>query len=68
MTKQEAIEAMKKGEKVTHRYFTSDEWVKTNQDATLYILEDGVECSPLEFWMWRTDIAWNSDWEIFKQN
>ena len=65
MTKQEAITAMCEGKKVTHRYFTSDEWVKSNQNGTIYILEDGVECSSFEFWRWRTDEAYLSDWEIF---
>lgn len=65
MTKAEAIEQMKAGQKLTHRYFTNDEWVKTNQSGTTYMLEDGVECSPLEFWRWRTDTAWDADWEIF---
>lgn len=66
MTKEEAISQMKAGKKLTHRYFTDDEWVKTDETGMIYILEDGVECSPKEFWMWRTDEAWNSDWEIFK--
>lgn len=66
MTKLEAIEQMKAGQKLTHRYFTSDEWVKSNQSGTRLILEDGVEGSPHEFWQWRTDESWNSDWEIFK--
>ena len=66
MTKQEAIEKMKAGQKLTHRYFTNDEWVKANQSGTAYILEDGVVCTPQEFWRWRTDTAWDADWEIFK--
>lgn len=65
MTKEEAISQMKAGKKLTHRYFTAEEWVKTDATGMIYILEDGVECSPQEFWQWRTDEAWNSDWEIF---
>jgi len=65
MTKEEAIKAMQNGKKVTHRYFTSTEWVKSNQSGTTYILEDGVECSPQEFWMWRKGIEWETDWELF---
>lgn len=64
MTKQEALQAMREGNKVTHKYFTDDEWVKSNQDGTILILEDGVECSPAEFWRWRTDEYWNNDWSI----
>jgi len=65
MTKQEAIEQMKLGHKLTHRHFTDEEWVKSNQTGTIFILEDGVECSPQEFWKWRTDESWNADWDLF---
>ena len=67
MTKLEAIEQMKLGKRLTHRYFTNDEWVKSDQDGSTIILEDGVCCSPNDFWQWRTDEAWNSDWEIYKK-
>jgi len=65
LTKQEAIAAMNKGVQVTHRYFTDDEWVKANQSGTVYILEDGVKCTPDEFWMWRKSEEWNKDWKLF---
>lgn len=66
MTKGEAILAMCEGKKVTHEHFSAEEWVKSNQDGSIYILEDGVECSPAEFWRWRTDESYNTGWEIFK--
>jgi hypothetical protein len=66
MTKQEAISLMKSGKKLSHKHFTDDEWVKTDATGMIYILEDGVELTPDEFWQWRTDIAWESDWYIFK--
>lgn len=66
MTKLEAISRMKAGQKLTHRHFTNREWVKSDQSGTVFILEDGVQCSPFEFWRWRTDESWESDWEIFK--
>ena len=65
MTKEEAKDLMKAGHKLTHTDFTKDEWVKSNQTGTIYILEDGVECSANEFWRWRTSDRWNDGWELF---
>jgi len=65
MTKQEAIEQMQKGKKVTHRYFTKDEWIESNLHGTMLFLSGRVHCLPNEFWRDRTDESWNSDWEIF---
>jgi len=66
MTKSEAIEQMKAGQKLTHRYFTDNEWVTSNENGTILTLEDGVRFSNYEFWAWRTDESWDSDWEIWK--
>lgn len=62
MTKQEAIEAMK-AHRVRHRYFSKDEWVTQCSNGNYY-LEDGVECSPMEFWAYRQGSDWETDWEI----
>lgn len=66
MTKDEAIQAMKQGKKVTHRYFASDEYVciKTEDEFTF---EDGVTCSPQEFFSTRNHRDWETDWEIFQE-
>ncbi len=64
MTKLEAIEVMKQGIKVTHKYFTKEEWVTIGKNGKM-ILEDGVECSPHEFWQWRKDSYWGNDWSLF---
>ena len=66
MTKEEAIQAMCEGKTLTHEYFTDKEWVKTNQAGTVYVFEDGVQCSYSEFWMWRTDNCYAHGWEIIK--
>ncbi|MDO9186953.1 MAG: hypothetical protein Q7W13_13145 [Bacteroidia bacterium] len=63
MTKQKAIEEMLQGNKVTHRHFSSDEWV-TMEDGKI-VLEDGVKCHPLEFWKYRTDVSFNEDWDLY---
>lgn len=64
MNKNEARQAMHEGKKVTHKFFAPYEWVSI-QDGYL-ILEDGVKCSEEEFWKWRTNYWWDTDWEIFK--
>lgn len=67
MTKAEAIEEMLKGNKVTHRSFTSNEWVTAINQST-YLFEDGVKCSEFEFWRYRGHINFDTDWELFKTN
>jgi len=66
MTFQEAVTLMKQGKKLTHRFFSSDEWV-TMEGLTM-IFEDGVKCSPSQFLMDRTDLAWNEDWSEFNHH
>jgi len=65
MTKQEAKEAMRKGKKVTHVYFTPEEWVTLKGHDSI-LLEDGVNCSESEFWRWRVDPMFDTGWEIWK--
>lgn len=64
MTKEEAIAAMQEGKKVTHQYFSSDEWMAMREDQI--VLEDGVVCSPDEFWLYRQDPEWDDGYELFK--
>lgn len=63
MNKQEAIEAMEAGQKVSHKWFTSEEWM-TMQEGYI-IFEDGCQCTPREFWQSRVDASWEDDWKIF---
>lgn len=63
MTRKEAITAMREGKKVTHEYFTSDEWA--TQEHGLILLEDGVVCSPMEFWKDRQSKMFDDGWSIF---
>lgn len=64
MTKTEALEAMKMGKKVTHRYFSADEWMTIENG--LILLEDGVKCSITEFFKWRTDASWNDGYSLYE--
>lgn len=65
MTKQEAIEFMKKGGKVTHRYFTPGEWM-TMKGHVIYF-EDGVQVRFWEFWQGREE-GWDYGYEEFIEN
>ena len=62
MNKQQAINEMIEGAKVTHRYFSDDEWM-TIQDGRI-LLEDGVRCSIQEFFSTRNTSDWDEDYTI----
>jgi hypothetical protein len=66
MSRYEAAQALKVGKKLTHRYFTPEEWVKGDGEG-YYIMEDGVRCTAAEFWKWRQYEDFNTDWSIFKE-
>ena len=38
MTKQEAIQAMREGKKVTHRWFSPNEWMTIKAGNVLFLL------------------------------
>lgn len=64
MTKKEANEAMKNGAKVTHRFFTPDEWITMEGKFTI-ITEEGYAVSTTEFWKYREGEEWETDWSIW---
>jgi hypothetical protein len=47
LNKEQALEEMRKGWKLTHGYFTDDEWVTIENN--LMVFEDGVKISVEEF-------------------
>lgn len=63
MTKQEAIQAMKQGKRVRHRFFSQDEWMTQYSNGQI-IFEDGVKVNMALFWSDRTGPAWQDGWEI----
>ena len=71
MTKSEAITEMLKGKKVTHENFTNNEWVtidgkmENNPLLYKYLLEDGVTCNEMEFWMYRKNDDWYTGWILW---
>jgi hypothetical protein len=65
MTKQEAIAAMKRGEKVTHRFFDPGEYI--TQKGFVIRTEDGAGIDIETFWNDRCAVQWESDWEIYQE-
>ena len=65
MTKQEAIQAMRKGKKVTHRYFSPNEWM-TIESGNIITLEDDCSCFIDEFFRYRSGSSWDDGYELFK--
>lgn len=64
MTKEEAIEAMNAGKKVTHRHFCKSEWMTIRNG--LIEFEDGVRCSMGEFWHFRKEECWQDGYSIWQ--
>ena len=65
MTKLEAIDAMNRGHKVTHRFFTSNEWMSVTVMGNIQF-EDGVICEPEEFWHNRNK-GWEQGYSIIQE-
>jgi len=63
MTKIEAIMAMEKGKKVTHEYFSPNEWMTIGGRG--YVFEDGCTCEENEFWRLRTGGGWECGWKLY---
>jgi len=64
MTKQEAITAMQRGEKVTHKYFSPDEWITINDYCQIED-ESGYRHEQDSFWLDRGE-PFYSGWELFE--
>ena len=65
MTKEDAIIAMHKGEKVTHRFFSEGEYIYM-KDGKIHDEKDYNIDS--EFWQHRNKPEWEIDWSISKNN
>ena len=62
MTRQEAYEVMKNGEKITHQYFSSNEFYEMK--GSQIIAEDGVKHTSI-FWS-EAQNNWRKDgWRIY---
>jgi hypothetical protein len=63
MTKNEAICAMRNGKRMTHKWFTEEEWATIEGDTIVF--ENGCQCSFDEFWRLRSDDSWLNDWSEY---
>ena len=68
MTKQEAIQAMKKGVKVTHWLFTPNEYVFIHPEKNVLMDENNYELSWFEFWKYRENPNFETGWSECKEN
>src|SRR5688500_4584541 len=66
MNKQEAIQAMKQGKKITHTSFGDDEWMTSSSDGRQITLEDAVKLYEGEFWHFRQGSSWEDGYSLFK--
>ena len=62
MTKEEAIQAMREGDKVSHYYFSEKEFVEMKNEKI--IMPDGEECTPEEFSDSYQEHCYDEDWDI----
>lgn len=65
MNKQEAIKAMQIGLKMTHPYFSANEWITMPNPYTIET-EDKYEIDINTFWSDRKNDRWDRDWSIFE--
>jgi len=66
MIKEQAIEAMKAGNKVTHIYFTDKEFIYMEGEKLFD--ESGLQLPKHDFWANKNNPAFNNNWAIFIQN
>lgn len=66
LTKAQAIEEMKKGHKVTHRFFSDDEWV--TMQGNIIRMEQGQGCWASQFWKDRDGAEWEYNWELWEES
>jgi len=63
MNKQEAIQSMREGNKITHHYFSPEEWI--TMKGNLVLTEDGYEMFLNEFFSYRTVPGWEDGYSIW---
>jgi len=65
MTHDQAYQAMENGEKVTHQYYSDDEYAFINNDGNIET-EDGCIHGGRFDKFWDKYQKWNIGWEIYK--
>lgn len=64
MTKAEALKSMGEGNRVTHRYFSSHEWMTLEGKFTL-LFEDGNRTTVQQFYADRNLPGWEDGYSLF---
>jgi hypothetical protein len=59
----QALIALERGYKISHRSFTNKEWVRKFGER--YLFEDDTTCTPCGFWSDRCDDCWLQNWGIY---
>ena len=62
MNKYQAVELMKKGARLTHSLFSSEEWIEDREGK--FVFEDGCSCEYQDFWSDRGSSAWLLGWSL----
>lgn len=65
MSKDEAIQQMLRGEKVTHTYFSDKEWITMEEGKVL--TEEGYKFPPSDFWKYKQHPNFDKGWSIWKE-
>jgi len=65
-SKEDALQHMINGHKVSHRFFTNDEYI--HMIAQNIFTEDGCDCGTVSefFWTSKHTEEWQKNWRIFK--
>lgn len=66
MTKAEALQVMREGHRVTHRYFQPHEWMMIKDN--MIIFEDGTTITIEEFYNIRNQDSWENEYSLFEDS
>jgi len=69
LTLEDALQALRSGAKVSHRFFGIDEYMflPDIKNANIIQFEDGVKCFSSDFFKYRSGEEWKNGWYIWKE-
>jgi len=67
LTKDTAIVLMSQGLKLTHTYFSKDEWVTMIPGMNMMLTEDGYKTVSGEWWSYRMGPAFETGWSLWEE-
>jgi len=67
ISRSEILDILDGGFKVTHSFFSDDEWIALNLETMNYFTEDGCNMGHLfdEFWTIRSGGNWDNGWRVW---